>query len=201
MRCALAILLAVTLYPGGFTPWRLFFNILPGANAIRAVSRIVFLMLVPLSIGLAWFVQTRTRPLLGWLIGAICVLEQGHTTVAYDKLEVRKEIAALARRIGKDCLAFYYSPVFATNTPGIPPEYKFQIDALWASFQRNIPTINGYSGNLPKEWWDLWENEVVDAASHARLREAIARWSASHHLDSSRVCWIGPPPERAAIMP
>jgi hypothetical protein len=196
MRCALAIVLVMTLYPGGFTPWKLFFNVVPGANAIRAVSRIGFLMLVPLSIGLAWFVQTRARFLTGWLIGAVCILEQGHTTVAYDKLEVRKDVAAIASHVGKNCLAFYYSPVFPPNTPSVPPEYKFQIDAVWAAFQTDVPTINGYSGNLPKGWFGLWENEVLDAASHARLREALDGWTAAHHLDPRRICWVGPPAER-----
>jgi hypothetical protein len=196
---ALTIVLAMTLYAGGFTPWRLFFNIVPGANAIRAVSRIVFLMLVPLSIGLAWFVETRKRLATGILIGAICVLEQGHTTVAYDKVEARRDVAGVASLVNKECAAFYFSPVFPPNTPWMPPQYKFQIDAALASAETGVPTINGYSGNLPKGWFDLWENAVVDETSYLRLRDALGRWNSSHHLDPRKVCWIGPSHERVRV--
>jgi hypothetical protein len=198
MLASLAVVLLTSLYPGRITPWRLFFNVLPGANAIRAVSRIVFLLLIPLSIGFAWLVQRRKRLVTDLALGAICVLEQGHTTVAYDKLKARADVCAVAKLVDGNCLAFYYSPVLA---PGVtaPPPWVLQIDALLASMETRVPTINGYSGNAPDGWGDLEENKVVDDASYSRLRDALGRWSRRYGLDPARVCWIGPPQDRARV--
>jgi hypothetical protein len=198
MLASLAIVFLITLYPGRITPWRLLFNMVPGANAIRAVSRIVFLMLIPLSIGLAWLIETRTRLGGALALGAICVLEQGHTTLAFDKLQARLDTSALGRLVDKNCLAFYYSPVFPPGTTWIPPPSKVQVDAIVVSMETGIPTINGHSGNMPRGWLDLLDNEILDEASYSRLRRALGRWIRTHGLDARRVCWItggsGKPP-------
>lgn len=189
---AISVLILVTLYPGGFTIWKVLFRVLPGANAIRGVSRVVFLMLIPLSIGLAYLVETRARWAVGLLIAALCVLEQGQAVGAYDKTRVRSDVARLAARVGKDCIAFYYSPLFPDSRDA-PPQFKLHLDAMWAALETGVPTVNGYSGKHPSGWWDLWDNRLLDEQSRARMGESLRRWTFLHHLDPARICWIDSP--------
>jgi hypothetical protein len=110
-------------------------------------------------------------------------------------------VSSLAKTIDANCLAFYYSPVFPRNTPFLPPAYKLHIDAVWASTESGIPTINGYSGHAPRGWSGLSENEIVDELSFGYLRDSLLGWITTHGLDPGRVCWIGPPASRAALAP
>jgi hypothetical protein len=185
----IALLALVTLYPGGFTPWKLLFHVLPGGNAIRGVSRVAFVFLIPLSVGLAWLIGTRTRSAAVLLIAAICIVEQGQAAGGYDKLQARSDVSALAARVGKDCGAFYYSPVFS-DSRGAPPQFKLHLDAMWAALLTGVPTVNGYSGRDPRGWWDLWDNRLFDEQSEVRMHESLIRWSALHQLDIASICWI-----------
>jgi len=188
----IALLVLVTLYPGGFTPWKLFFHVLPGGNAIRGVARVVFVVLIPLSFGLAYLIDTRPRWATALLIAAICLVEQGQAVGGYDKIQARADVSALAARVGKDCMAFYYSPVLSDSRDA-PPQFKLHLDAMWAALQTGVPTINGYSGKDPRGWWDLWDNRLFDDQSHARMHDSLVRWSTLHHLDAARICWIDSP--------
>jgi hypothetical protein len=186
--CAIATILLTTRYPGGFMPWKYIFGVIPGATAIRAVSRVVFVMLIPFSIGLAYLTQTISRS-AGVLIAAICVFEQGQGFAVYDKFELRRDVDALAAQVNKECVAFYYSPFYERKPSETPPPYKLQIDAMWASLRAGVPTINGYAGSFPAEWDDLWELKLFDEAGRSQMRDAIQRWVTRHHLDPAKICW------------
>jgi len=97
---------------------------------------------------------------------------------------------ACAGIAGRFC-TFFYSPVQANRE--LPPQYQLHIDAKWAALQTGIPTINGYSGNFPKGWWDLWDNRVLDEPTSSRMRDALQKWSTTHGIDRTRVCWIRSP--------
>jgi len=190
---ALTAILLMTLYPGGFTPWEYLSRVIPGATAVRSVSRLGLWILIPLSIGLAYLVETARRPAVAFLIAAIAFLEQGQNIPGYDKLEIRRDVSAIAARVTKGCGAFYYAAAYARNKENLAPVYKLQIDAMWASLETGVPTVNGYSGNFPKGWWELVDNRVFDDSSRSRLRDTLERWSRSHRLDPARVCWIETP--------
>jgi len=185
---SITIVLSMTLYPGGFTPWKYLFHVVPGGNAVRAVSRIGFLMLVPLSIGLAYLLDTR-KLVVAVLIALVCIVEQGQTTPAYDKMQLRVDVARLAGRVNNTCKAFYYSPPYDLARDA-PPQYKLHIDAMWAAMETGIPTVNGYSGNFAAGWWDLWDNRLINESDVARIRGAIAQWSARYGVDQGSVCWL-----------
>ena len=137
---ALTIVLLTTLFPGGWTPWRYLYPFIPGAAAVRALSREALLMLIPLSIGLAYLVETRKRVFAALAIAAICVLEQAQHLDAYDKLQLREDTNDIARRIGKGCEAFYYSPRYLRGADA-PPTYELQIDAMWFHVVRSTLII------------------------------------------------------------
>ena len=190
------MLLLATRWPGGFTLWRWVYELVPGAAAIRAVARIGLMALIPASLGLAIAVDDLRRrwplPVLA-LIGLLCLVEQGQTRESYSKQQIRREVAALAQRIPEDCQAFYYSPLRREKMYVA----RRHLDAMWASLATGIPTVNGYSSNLPPGWQPLLSNVVETPAAEARLRGHLERWLDSHGAE--QICWIKADPARPEI--
>lgn len=182
------ILLLATMYRGGWTPWWLVFHGVPGARAIRAVSRIGMLLLIPAAVGLALFLD-RARPgarrTVAVALGLVCLAEQGQSLLSYDKEEKRADVEAVARAIAPSCKAFFYSPV---GTPRGPEET--QLDGMWAQLSTGVPTVNGYSSNFPKGWDPLFEHAVRSDADRARISAALDAWRTSRGVDPESVCWV-----------
>lgn len=194
-RSAVRLLLVVTVvtvllavrYTGGVTPWRLVFEVVPGAGAIRAVSRLGVWLLLPAGVGVALFLQRQLaagRTALAVGLGALCVLEQGVSGEGFDWFESREDIRSIAARVGPQCESFFYTP-----TSGEFPDWKYQVDALWAAVEAGVPTVNGYSGNAPPGW-TLHDNRRFDAAEAARLDSALETWTRSRGVPLERVCRI-----------
>lgn len=171
--------------------WRLVFVALPGANAIRAVARIGLLLLVPAGIGAAYFVDA-IRPRRAWLAVAIvlCVAEQAQTTPSFDKLAVRADVEALQGRIDAQCDAFLFTP---SSEPGVAQsgfaDGKHQLDAMWAGLLSGVPTVNGLSGNMPRDW-PFQQLTIGAEPDTARIEQGLHEWKARHGLETAHVCWI-----------
>jgi hypothetical protein len=109
------IVLAVTLYPGEFTPWRVAYFVLPGARAMRGMTRIALLLLIPASIGAALAVDRllneshRFRLLAVSVVVALSLMEQVRWQPSFDKRANRQRIAEVAALVPPGCPAFYYS--------------------------------------------------------------------------------------------
>lgn len=76
----------------------------------------------------------------------------------------------LAATVPRDCAAFVYTP-----PPDGWPAWRSHIDAMWAARVAGIPTLNGYSGNVPPGW-KLDECQVRTPADRARLEDAVEAW-------------------------
>ncbi|WP_223635890.1 hypothetical protein [Corallococcus sp. EGB] len=190
---AVASLLLASRYTGGHTPWWFIFHGVPGAAAIRALARIGVWLLVPAAVGLALFLQRQWesgRAALAVGLGALCLLEQGLSGPAYDRHESRADVEAVAARIAPGCAAFFYAP-----TSGEAPEWKYHLDAIWASAERGVPTVNGYSGNSPRGW-ELQDNRRFDAEAAARIDRELESWMRSRDLAPASVCRIEVPARR-----
>ena len=165
--------------------WRILYEWIPGGSAIRAVTRVGLITLLLASIGFASFVQSEwatRRPWLTSLLCLICIVEQGVTTPSYDKGYVRRRVLQLASRIDPNCDSFYYHPR--------PERLSFndaQLDALWASLHRRVPTINGYSGGFPPGWSGLL---VVNAPGGPTPHDALGEWARFRKLPWNRICQI-----------
>ena len=188
-----ATLFALALVPfGQFTLWRIVYWLVPGAKAIRAVGRIGLLLLFPISAGIAATLDTlEARGLRGpllWLMIAL-LYEQGLNGPTFSKLDNRKDIQWLAHSIPKGCQSFFFTPV-----TGASPFYKYQIDAIWASLERRLPTLNGYSGNLPKGWLPLQENVIRTPDDRKRIEAFLRRWPAEHKIHFDERCWVAAVP-------
>jgi len=184
----LAVVLLSTAYRGQLSPWAVVFQVIPGANGIRAVSRIAFLLLFPASYALASFAELALGPPLRRPLLVACivsVLEQGRTQLSYDKQEVRREVEAVVRRVEPGrCAYFYYSTSDMTQ-----PAYLPQVDAMFSYLATGIPTVNAYSSNAPRDW-ALEDPRIGSAADELRLAQRLDAWLESHRLSASGFCWI-----------
>ncbi len=188
------VILLVTLWPGEFTLWRYIFDYVPGASAIRAVSRIGLFLLIPASLGVAALLDllTRSRKLTAILIAAVLsvwmVGEQIVPIAAWDKQTYRQQIDMVVSEVNSDCKAFFYTPTIDTLDY---PWFKYQLDAMWASLELRIPTVNGYSGNQPPGITFREEIFIRDESDKIRLEKNLKDWLYKMgDVPPATVCWI-----------
>ena len=63
-----------------------------------------------------------------------------------------------------------------------------QVDAMAASMDSHVPTINGYSGTWPPAIRPLIMNDTP--GDDAKLQKLLSEWIAANHLDPQRVAWL-----------
>jgi hypothetical protein len=145
----------------------------------------VLIMLVPIALGLASLVQALERKgfvVAGGLIALLCLAEQGVTTETFDAVANRALIAAIASRIDRDGIAFYY------HACDDRPFAHYQTDAMWASLASGVPTINGYSGYAPPGWEGFF---TADLDPEIKLEDVLRGWEQARGLSPDRVQAIG----------
>lgn len=184
------VLLVCATHVAGFTLWKVVYEVVPGAKAVRAVARIGILLLLPAGLGIALFLdwlearKFRFAFAAALAVGAVCLLEQGETTDTFDKYQIREDVGAIARVVSPDrCDAFVFSPL-----QGYGPYWKYQLDAMWAEMESGVPTMNGYSGNSPPNW-PLGVTTIRGPDAEMRVAQAIGWWSQMRQVDTRRVCW------------
>lgn len=155
MTGMLGIVILMTLYVGGFSLWYLLHK-LPLFSAIRAMSRVDLALLFPVAYLAAVAVDHLKNRLLWGAKAAIIIfiplvfLEVGLTSMpTSSKAEWRQRTMAAEARIPAsipdDSVLF-----FAQRTSERP--YLDELDAMWASLNRGLITLNGYSGLLPPNY-------------------------------------------------
>jgi hypothetical protein len=165
--------------------WLGYSGMIPGSIAIRAVGRVVLILLIPMALGLATLVEYLDRSrwaLAGGILALVCLAEQGITTETFDAAANRATIAGIARQVDRGRVAFYYHPCDEQ------PFYRYHLDAMWASLATGVPTINGYSGYAPREWEGFF---ALDADSKIAVEDVLSDWEHAHGLVPDRVQWIG----------
>jgi hypothetical protein len=164
------------------TKW--YFQHFPGAYSVRVVSRVGLLLLVPIAVGVGCFVQRaegRRRPLALAAVVALMLIEQGRSTHAYDKLEMRERHAALARLVPSDADSF-----LLTRGVGMAAGSALDLDAMWVGLALRKPTLNGYSGNRPL----MWPPAEPGAQDPELLAVMLRRWRQATGTDHERLAWI-----------
>jgi hypothetical protein len=177
----LLIFSLASIYPGGWTPWRVVYVLVPGASAIRGVARISLLLLIGFSFGLAYFFAGLKSKGLALALLCLVLLEQGQTTPAYDKYAVRTRVATIVRLIPRDCQAFYYVNL-DFDQRGLVDIH--QIDAMWAGLASGVPTMNGYHGWFPRDWefCNFIRSEITHPAGLAKVQDKLQAWLKRQHL-------------------
>ncbi len=186
----LTLLAITTLYsrPEGTTPWRIVHAYFPAAQAIRAVARASIVYMLGISVGVAAALTALAKNAqLKWAVlplGALLVYEQGYNTPAFSKANNRRDIAEVVAAIEPGCEVFVMSPV-----QGYGPYWKYQLDAMWASLVSGVPTMNGYSGQNPKNW-PLGDTDLRSPVDEQRVSQAAGYWLQSQPLlKNKRACW------------
>ena len=175
---------------GPGSAWWLIFHTVPGARSIRAVSRFVLITALPLtclySVILDNHVQrlrqlpfnaARVRQMT--FIGALMIFalcEQLGKTGGFSVHGEWDRISHFVKSLPDDCQSFYVTADASTPYP----VYELQLDAMLVSVIKGVPTLNGYSGQSPKQW-ELWE--VRDPAYDSRVQQWIA-----HKNLSGKIC-------------
>ena len=195
---ALLTIAITTAFPRNLAVWPYLYRILPGAAAIRALSRIGLVVAIVVALGVAGFLQSFMQSIGGTLLPAILVtgiiLEQTRSLPSYDKLLMRSKAQTIAAKLdGARCSFFYFSPRLhkkMRDEDMVVMRVLWQLDAMQAAVLRGIPTVNGYSGHFPSGWEELAANEIVVKADARRLRAALTTWLKTHGLDAMDFCWV-----------
>jgi hypothetical protein len=177
----LLILLLAFVYPGGWSPWRTVCAKVPGATAIRGVSRIGLLLLIGFSFGLAYFFTGLKSKGMALVLLCLVFLEQGQTTPAYDKYAVRTRVANITRLVPRDCQAFYYVNLDFDQRGGADIH---QLDAMWAGLASGVPTMNGYHGWFPHGWGfcNFIRSQITHPSELAKVKDQLQIWLQRHNL-------------------
>ncbi|MBI5250401.1 MAG: hypothetical protein HY912_12975 [Desulfomonile tiedjei] len=175
--CTLILLATAFVYSGEWSPWILVFNHVPAGDVIRVVTRVSLLILVGICVSVAYFLHRMKNS--GWafvLLFFVCA-EQYQTTMAYNKYEMRDRIDKIVREVPTDCRSFYC--VFNMRSFSGPRYWAYsQLDAMWAQLAVNIPTVNGFSGNIPPGWAPLSDQIFFDSPYSLLLRRInVFQWA------------------------
>jgi hypothetical protein len=192
---------------GNHSPWYYIYKYFPAGGAIRAVSRYVIFLALPMAIafgylldrGLAYAArersQIRRRALTAVMLvlGGLIAFEQfGVTKMAGDGFSATLEKAYLntqAAKLSPDCEAFYLvaGPPARRNLP------DYQYDAMLISLISGIPTLNASSSLFPPGW-QLYEIKNPD------YEEKVKSWVALQNI-KGKVCRLETGPEFDAFDP
>jgi hypothetical protein len=193
----LFVAFCITDFGQGVSLWRLIYQVIPGASAIRAPIRI-FLTLLPCLIisGMVFLneclktsrlSQSTTKCLLSCII-VLAIFEQRTMPYTYDAASVRAKDAELSQVIKQYCQTAYISPFKQQNE-----ELSFvsgiyaQVDAIWAGINANVPVVNGYSGYSPPGFLRTWQD-----------KQPIIDWlSANQSKSIDRLCFVSQYPPKA----
>lgn len=160
--------------PGNFSLWWVVFEIVPGASAVRVVSRLLLFALVAIIPVVIVFLDrtSRGRWFAAVVIGFLLVEE---VQLAAPLRLDRGEELAMIRAVGappSNCSAIFVvsardsafpalreARTIAVNwgadgriAPGLLADYRHNVDAMILASYYHVPTINGVSSFNPPNW-------------------------------------------------
>lgn len=153
---SVAMIFIITLNVGGYSLYFLLAYI-PGINSIRAVSRIVLVMMLPVGILVAIGTeqiykhagQASYLRKAAVLTAILAIL--GTEVVAYppDKAPIDAWISRVNELRSKLPEQLLANPIVFVTKKGLEPYYLSELDGMILAQDLDVPTLNGYSGNIP----------------------------------------------------
>ncbi len=164
-------------YWNGFSPWQFVYAYFPGAQVVRAVARYALVLALPMAIAFAFLIhyllnkisqQTHRKILFAvlFVLTTFGLVEQFGRKEGFNGFSISDEnqyLNQLAQSLPNDCSSFYVE----LEPPIIHNEFEYQLDAMFVSVLKGLPTLNGYSGHLPPDW-PLWEVGGPAYKSHVK---------------------------------
>jgi hypothetical protein len=180
------IFCVLTFKFSSFSLWRLIYLMVPGAQALRVVSRFMIFLTFPMTLVFSFCLQklvdlgqkcrlsSRNIVKTGLLVSSTLFLfweQSGDMTGYYfnKKLDAAR-IQEMASRIPPKASTFFLA-VDPKITEGIDDEY--QMDAMMTAQLTGIPTINGYSSTSPPYWY---LNSLRDKSYYWYIYQWISRY-------------------------
>lgn len=150
---ALLLVLLCTLKVGGHLSLWEIFSKLPLLSSLRAISRIILVMLFPIaficSLSIQYLMDRKTTFFNGLifilLFGVLVESISSNIYVAFPKEGWRSRLQNEEKRLPKDLPP--NAILFFSQISGAP--HIDELDAMWVSMLHAKPTLNGYSGNFP----------------------------------------------------
>ncbi len=186
-----ALLAIVATQWHGQTAWLAVYRFVPGGKALRAVARIVLVVVVPVVWGVARALDAVARrgvtgTIAAAALGLVVLAEQGQEVRSFDKATNRHAVAAVAAAIDSTrCDAFLLSALAPRDA-----EWKYHLDAMWASLESGVPTINGHSAWFPPGYYPLMFSMIQRPEDNERVGRALDSWVRTKHLVLDRLCWV-----------
>ena len=159
MILATSIFIVLGFKVGNHSLWQYVYQYFPGGGAIRAVSRYVIFLTLPMSIAFAYGLQkalqlasTRWLKIAVLLIAVFGVFEQlgvpringaGFSTTVEETY-----LKTTAAKLPGDCTAFYVAP--GPHANHATAEYHY--DAMMISAISRVKTLNASSSQFPRDW-------------------------------------------------
>ena len=184
-----AVLILFTLTIAGWSPY-LIIGGLPGFSGIRAVSRLILVLLFPFAAASAFafdHVEEKVSRLCSSprtvalkilavvLMAAAFAADQfippAHIT-SYSKTISRARVNNIVESIPpiEEVKSFYYAALDSPDSL-----IASNIDAMLASQETGLPTVNGYSGRFPVDYFFYDEKDYRDALKHWMLAQDMKR--------------------------
>lgn len=140
--------------------WNIIRLILPGATAIRVLCRMIFFLILPISIIIAIACNTllekskNAKKISCILILLIFVLIIENTQIdgVYSKWssEDYYKIESTISKPPDSCKIFFI--IDSGETPKYDKSYSYPLEAFMIATKYNLRTLNGYSGQAPQNW-------------------------------------------------
>ena len=191
------LMLLITIGFGGSNPvltfWLLIWKLVPGASALRGVSRIGIPIVLILSPLIAWTLSELhyrlDRKSIAIMMSFLLMLYlSGNITKGisrFDSTEYAAKKDSIVKKIeeivvDKNCKSFYVKSPDTANW--MYDRVHPQMMAMWASIKIGVPTSSGYSGNYPNEGWNhmLTKPQLINWLRKKGVKES----------DISNVCYI-----------
>jgi hypothetical protein len=166
LAVALCLIALITMSIGGFSLWYLFSK-LPLLSAIRAVTRIILVMLFPLGYLSSVAVDRINQGRAGYRVLSVTLLAALICEFVYvfdwttPRSEWRQHIADLNRELPtslpQDAIVFL--------SQKYQPYYIPELDAMLVAQARGVKTLNGYSSFMPAGFHPEFGENCAEAAS------------------------------------
>lgn len=157
----LAVLL--TLSVGGHSAWQALVG-LPLVSAMRAMARLILVLLFPLAYGCALAVDgwlqrgQKSRTLVGLALGLMLFEMAAIRPPVSPKSEMRAQLLRMQDRLPKD-LAPDAILFFAQRHEAF---FENDLNAMWVALQHGHATLNGYSGFVPSGYTETYVDDCSE---------------------------------------
>ena len=180
------LLLPIRLSSNGVSLWWFVFTLFPGGSSIRAVSRIFLFLSLPMALVTAvmgneaiksYQKKQHRHMIANCVLLALVFVSNVRVNGVYSTYEADEPRAYLASvtQPPEDCETFF---IVNGDEDHEKDEVYTQLDAYMIADHFNINTINGYSGVLPEDWYDIF------FVNHERYLASVTKWIQDNNLSN-----------------